>query len=118
MLRAGAALLLRHTADTRPEFNVFHDVVPHEKVGGLIDHAALRRGACDLFPGDGYLAARGQLQPGDEIEDGRFAALAGAEEHHELVFIHLEVEVVHDEVIAGEIVERLADMVAVDDGLA
>ena len=47
-------------------------------------------------PADGDLSARDVLQPGDHAQQGALAAARRADQHHELVVGHFQIDAVHD----------------------
>ncbi len=83
----------RHVGLAEAEFDVLLDGEPGEERAVLEDKASVWAGALDLFPIDENFSPIRGLQSGDEVEEGRFAAARGADEHDQFAGLDGEVDV-------------------------
>jgi hypothetical protein len=81
---------------------------PREQRVALEDHAAVATGCEDLLAGDEHLSLGLLLQAGDDREQRRLAAAAGADHGHELLLGDVEVDAVERDKLARAILEHLA----------
>jgi len=80
-------LLLGELAGPQPEGDVVAHVQVREQRVALedrVDRAAVGRQGGDVPPAQQHLAGVGQLQPGDDAQEGRLAAARGAQDGDEL----------------------------------
>src|SRR5204862_7519834 len=79
------ALRLRHTLHLQPESDVAERRTPGKELGEVLeDDAAVHAIAGHRLTANAHLAIGGSEEPGDDVEQRRLPAAAGADETQEL----------------------------------
>ena len=108
------ALGLRNVAHLHAEGDVLLD--RHVRIEGVgLEHhgdvASARMKLVDPFAVDADVAVAHRLEPGDGVEECRFPAARWADEHEEIAFLDLEVDVFQH----LDLAEALAQMLDLDE---
>jgi len=119
MLCPLAAFFLLDTAYLRTVFHVSHNGKPRKQCRILKDHAAIRTGPGDILAHAENVPRRGHLKACNQVQDGTLTALSGAEQHKELIFAHLNIQISNDLIAAFlRFVEKLIHTTELDQRLA